>query len=76
MYCCLKFLIFLAFYICKYFFFLVLNLLSKDKQGVFFFRQHIFLLHLRGAGYLRKHKDCYFGSHLIPPAQFLLYLND
>lgn len=52
-----------------------LRLLSSDKQGVFFM-QHIFLLHLRGAGYLKKHKACYFGSHLIPPAQFLLYLND
>ncbi len=50
--------------------------LTKQWRTRSFFRQHIFLLHLRGAGYLKKHKDCYFGSHLIPPAQFLLYLND
>lgn len=65
----------LAFRSLNIFLFIGLSLLSSDKQGVFF-RQHIFLLHLRGAGYLKKHKDCYFGSHLIPPAKFLLYLND
>lgn len=50
--------------------------LTEQRQTRSFFRQHIFLLHLSDTGYLRKHKDCYFGSHLIPPAQFLLYLND